>query len=799
MRTHRSFLSSLVLISLLVTACGRSSSVGGNQSVEVQDAQQPLAPASVDEYLSAADRLPVTVAELNRSELFFVNAAKAQGVDVSTLDAGLRAVAAHATEVGLLGSELSVTMAGQEGGEGNADSYAAIARTGFVIALEAQNLRTSVANDPSRAVAMIAEYGARLWNPSVTVEGVQRNPFLPHVQNPSGIDEVKLLQASEAEQITSQAGADREMRTWIALSTSTMTKTVDVPADIDASVDPFNPSVTGSLTDSDGQKDHDRAVQIIVAHLNLLAADSPADVSFLVPRAYAAETKKKTFTMPTGIIPLDLFNFGKENSDAIKQAGNKFIPILTKEMKGLATTAKNTAIQNTVKAAEPEVADFLKGAGVAIPTKKNTIPVKDTTSPVTITIVVDEAEDVSAAEAQKRGYNEGEKGVKFTVSWSTTNTSPFTLSCNGQPVGDQNSAQVSLNWPMKLGAQRITCVALGNGGAVLGSNAVAVVLKETLASSSGAGKSLGFEVSSASAPGLTVQSSSAQVAASSVASSAAAASSSVFIPQKSSSAPSKAQSSAASVDTSSAAAAVSSKGAGSTAWIDPYVDAFAKDLLAKKFDDVAVAIVTEDLRACLYAEVQKGSDESTAKKNCAATLKQQASSTPTVGTLPTVGVGAAFTETITGGPKAAMASKAVLTADLNGHALTGNLTGSATWQGEYYCYNTSDSSEIYQTVSATYVSAYEAQVTGGIGADGSFAVPITIGGTTKITAYGNFTHEECVHLNGDAPIQMDTYAGNGTISGTATPESLWTIKTSWKTSDGKVSVAGSFVGNGSVK
>lgn len=797
-------LSLFLATALIMTACS-SATTGSQASIEVTGSGTPVAPGSAEEYLSAADRLPVTVAELNRSELFFINAGKTEGVDASTLDAGLRAIAAHATEVGLLGSELSATMAGQAEGEANADSYAAIARAGFVIALEAQNLRSSAANNPAAAVALIAEYGARLWNPSVTAEGVTGNPFLPHVHDPSAIDEVKLLTGTEAEQVTSQAGADREMRTWIALSTSTMTRFVDVPATIDPNVDAFNPSVTDKLTDSDGQKDHDRAVQVIAVHLHLLSADASDEgaQNLLVSRAYAAETKKKKdIDMPTGILPLDMYNFGKENAPAIQAAGKKFIPILTKEMKGMATTAKNNAIQNTAKAAEPEIVDFLKKSGVAIPTKNKTVPVKDTTSPVAITIVIDEAESLTAADTQKRGYNEGEKGVKFTVSWNTSNTSAFTISCNGQPVGEQNSAQANLNWPMKLGAQRITCVALGKGGAILGSNAVAVTLKETQMSSSGAGKSLGFEVSSASAPAVTAASSSAQAAVSSAAaaSSAMAKSSSAFsIPAKSSA---KASSQASSVQSSQAAAASSvaaassAAGAVDTGWIEPYVKATEADLLARKFDPTGVAIVMADLRDCLYDQAGKGKKESEAKSACAAVLKAQSQSStpadPGVQVLPIVSITATLSETIAGGPKTAFATQAVLTANYKTKAVTGTLTGSASWESTYYCYNTSDSSEIYQEVGARYTSTYTASVAAGLGADGGFSSPIKTAGTTSVKFTQQFTHEECTHLNGTSVV--DRYSGNGTLSGTATTTSMWTITNSWVTDDGAVTVKSSYVG-----
>ncbi len=72
-------------------------------------------------------------------------------------------------------------------------------------------------------------------------------------------------------------------------------------------------------------------------------------------------------------------------------------------------------------------------------------------------------------------------------------------------------------------------------------------------------------------------------------------------------------------------------------------------------------------------------------------------------------------------------------------------------------------------------------------------MPLKVEGSTRFKLSGEFTHEECGHLNGDSGV-LDTYSGNGTISGNSTMGSMWTVTTHWVTDDGAVTVGGSYAG-----
>lgn len=141
-----------------------------------------------------------------------------------------------------------------------------------------------------------------------------------------------------------------------------------------------------------------------------------------------------------------------------------------------------------------------------------------------------------------------------------------------------------------------------------------------------------------------------------------------------------------------------------------------------------------------------------------------------------------------------MATTAILTADHKTKSVTGTVTGSATWEDSIWCYNLDDPDEIYETVSVRYTSTYSGKVYGGMGEGGSFTMPLEISGSTSAKQLKDYIHEDCTHLNGAENGVVDTYAGKGTISGTATMGSMWTIQTRWVTDDGVVTVSGTYAG-----
>ncbi|MDO8649404.1 MAG: hypothetical protein Q7R81_06520 [Candidatus Peregrinibacteria bacterium] len=798
--THRRSSAMVLGVSLLLSACATETIVQTGNSFSVSEATSPAVPLAAEEFSSSATDLPAAVADLNHAELAFIAAANAEGG--ASVDAQAREIAAQAMRVATIASSLSTTMAAQVGGEASAAQYADVARISYSLVLEVQDIRERIAatGDAKAEVALVADYGSRLWNPTVT-EGVSTvNPFIAHLADASSAEPVEFLTGDQVDQVTSQLSEGSELQTWLALSTQTVEKTVTIE-EADTSVNPFDATVLRTLTTASGQSDSMLARQVAGAHLVLLSGGSEPQSSLLIPIAFAAGKEIK-IRQPTGIFVVDFYNFGKDNPEVVDAAKKKFIPVFKNGMKAAATEIEVKGTEAVAKKYEPAVADFLKGAGVAIPEKKGSVPVTNTNPTVGVNITIDSVVDVAKADAEKRGYAEGEKEVKFTVNWTAQGgNADFVLSCNGQVVEADGASrsQVSLNWPLKVGQHKIWCAAVGQGGANLGGGAVSVTISQSVQSSS---LSTGFSVASASASSAeqsSVVSSKAasSAAASSQVSTTGKASSALSLPAKSSAASSVVSSQAVSSDPASSAAASSVTGGGDTSWIEGEVKKTEADLLARKFDATAVAIVTADLRACYYDEAAKGKNQSQAKSACAAFLKKQAASStsadPDEQPLPTVTTTAVFTETIAGGPKTVFTTTVILTADFKTKSVVGTISGaSGAWEDRLWCYNQDDPDEIYQETSGRYTSAYEGKLYAGLGEGGTFTMPLVIGGTTNMKMTQEYTHEECTHLNSSGVV--DSYSGKGTLVGTVTTDDLWTITTHWVTDDGVVTVNGSYAG-----
>jgi|GEM_PF-4989620 len=777
-----------VLAISLVLLAGCTQEIDG---VSVTDEAEPLAPLTVERYSDAAVALPQIVADLNNSQMTFIEEAEETDADKNTLDAYLLSIAAHAMELGTTSLSVSQTIAAQGGeertasdmffdeafaaeeGSAAAQQYAMLARFGFTLVLDAQNMRTGLAKGtmpPDAAAQAMAEYGARLWNPGVSTD-TGDNPFTPYLADPSVAEPVIFVQ----EAIKKQLGEDTDMNTWFAMTPATVQKTVAIPAGT-ISRDPLDPATAESLTSVQGQKDGVLAGQTAAAYLGVLG--SP-----VVQAGNDKEGSVSPLFFKTGTI-LDAWKIGE---DIGRKHGKDLLPVFQNGIK----TVIDATVQGAIKGKEKEAVTLAGDVGIYIPKIQEKTPIETKKSPVLISITISdrpvEADDENQRDVSVGGqWKEfaaapGSKVVTFSVLWDSTLTGgKFMVSCDdGQSIAESEIRTMEFSDIKAPGEYSMTCIARSAGGAVYGSKTLKYKVAGNAASSSAS----------------SAKSSAASSAVSSAVSSIASSSSSLMIPSSKSSATSSVVSSVVSSVQSSS---LSSATAADLTWIEPYVTGIEKDFLSRGFDEIAVAIVADDLRVCLTAEANAGKSQSQAKSKCAVTMKGSSSKAAAAAAGGVATVSAVFTENISGGPQTVFTTSTPLTADFAGQAVTGKITGTATWKDSYICYNTGDTGEVYQTVPATYTSTYTGDIYAGLNG-GSFSAPLKLGGSTYITGFTDFTHEECTHLNGNKKVFMDSYNGAGTINGTVTGDSLWTINTNWKTDDGVVSVSGTFAGNGTKK
>jgi hypothetical protein len=265
-------------------------------SVTILATSEPPKLLAPQEFAASSASLANAIADLNRAELKFISDAKATSLnqrlpglallalfEPDPLDDDLREIAARAMMVAQTASTLGLTMVAQDGGSDaagqTADQYYSIARLGYALVIEAQNLREGLpAGRVARAdaISIIAEYGARLWNPAVTDPGVKGNPFLPNAKDATMVAPTQFLSASAVAQLKTQMGAGKTVQTWLATSQEVVTKTVMLPAPHVPVSNPFDPNLRKTLTTASGQSDADRARQVAAVQLTLLTAPSAA-------------------------------------------------------------------------------------------------------------------------------------------------------------------------------------------------------------------------------------------------------------------------------------------------------------------------------------------------------------------------------------------------------------------------------------------------------------------------------------------------------------------------------------------
>lgn len=260
--------------------------------VATSEPQKMLQP---EEFADANAAFVQSIADLNRAELKFIEDAKTTTKKESPhlaslfylpvlsndlLNVDLIRIAAQAMTVAQNAEDLARFMAGQDlegdAAQQSAEQYGSIARLGYALVIEAQNLRDGLQTNiitPDDAVDVIAEYGARLWNPKVTDPAFQGNPFLPDIKDAATQEPVQFLGSDAAAQFLTGLGGDKQIQSWLVTSQETITKTIDLPAPTSGVSNLFDPSLNETMTTTEGQSDAELARQVASAKLAQLTSN----------------------------------------------------------------------------------------------------------------------------------------------------------------------------------------------------------------------------------------------------------------------------------------------------------------------------------------------------------------------------------------------------------------------------------------------------------------------------------------------------------------------------------------------
>src|SRR5579859_75072 len=249
-----------------------TSTVRPTQTVLSTSVMPPL--LTPQQYAASNQDLASAVAALNQAEIDFVQAATGTAmrapsllarpalrpVGAPDLESKLLNVAADAFQTATLAGRLSQTAAAQGGGSPaagqTASQYGGLARMAASLVIDAQNARQGMAQGtvtPKAAASTMAEYGARLWNPSAVSPAAAGDPFTPLLPASAQIPRPQVLTADAVNQLSSQLGGNLDA--WLATSGVTVTKTLNVPAASGAAPLTSDPATPANLATAEGQKD----------------------------------------------------------------------------------------------------------------------------------------------------------------------------------------------------------------------------------------------------------------------------------------------------------------------------------------------------------------------------------------------------------------------------------------------------------------------------------------------------------------------------------------------------------------
>jgi hypothetical protein len=358
--------------------------------VAATSAPQPL--LAPKEFADANDYLALVVAKLNTAELVFIRQAEAANSDTKMLDADLCEVAAQAMNVALLAERQAHTAASQ-GGK-SASQYYSIARVGYALVLESQNLRQELQSQritAAQALQVIAKYGARLWNPMVSVPGGRGNPFMPSDAEASSTPPVQFLSDEAVAQLKTQIGSDAQLQTWMASSAETETIQIDLPVPEKPLAQLLDSALLQGLTQASAQADMDTAQQAAAAKLAMLLSFAEQVPSVDAPFSTQIMVYSGLAFVDAGQI----------------EAGN--VPTFPK--------GEANALAKQASGGDAFVENIYTLAGDASPVQTESTPIKETQPVVTLQIT-------GAKETSKMKTPQGDLGFfDVQLTWQSTFTS----------------------------------------------------------------------------------------------------------------------------------------------------------------------------------------------------------------------------------------------------------------------------------------------------------------------------------------------------------------------------------------
>ena len=233
----------------------------------------PLMPADLSQ---ATMDLTDGIAALNAAEWAFTQDA---GKGAANLDADLRAVAAQALVTARLAQKIAATVQNDGGPQDMADEYKAVARLGYSVLIESQNVRTDLTagrTTPSDGVKRIGALAAHLLTPRVFNLTNSENPFaanLPAGSLPAGRPLTQDVYDRLVAAVKAQSNLDVAPAQWLSASGQRTSVDVRVPvpngplnADLNAA------NLPNRLMTAEGQSNADLARQYASAQLNMLGA-----------------------------------------------------------------------------------------------------------------------------------------------------------------------------------------------------------------------------------------------------------------------------------------------------------------------------------------------------------------------------------------------------------------------------------------------------------------------------------------------------------------------------------------------
>ncbi|MEP7357225.1 MAG: hypothetical protein ABI847_08295, partial [Anaerolineales bacterium] len=387
--------------------------------------------------------------------------------DAAALDAGLRQVAALAFKVGAAAAELAQASAAQDGGSDIAgrlaSMYTGLAGYGYAQALDAQSLRAELAAgtlDPARAAALLADYGARAWNPSVTSGDAPGNPFIALSADPNVIPAASPLTDPAAAALAASLGPQAGLQSWVAAAPDTLTRTVSLIAFKQPLPDPFDPALVAQLSTADGQLDGDAASQAALQALLRLGATESLPTQGLAPKGRAAPARQAGHTVAYQAPPAVLLT-----ADQKPSGGN--LPAFPGGTANALTRSQNGFANNVTVVSNDNEPDPLGVLDVQ-------------PAPAVVTLSIQNLTITTVNSRPKDAFNTFEADVvyQFDATWQTTLGSPrFELDCVGRNHFEVTTASGTQHVQAKgllilyPGAETAFCYASHNGN-TLGSASV---------------------------------------------------------------------------------------------------------------------------------------------------------------------------------------------------------------------------------------------------------------------------------------------------------------------------------------